>query len=143
MDLFLDTEFTDFQGRLLSVGIIAQDGSEFYKVLDNITGCSAWVRKNVVPVLGKEPEPLEDIQFALENWLLQYDTITIIADWPEDIAHFCNLLITEPGMRIDTPPLTMVVDRRLSSAKSQIPHNALADARAIKQSYFQKEQKCQ
>jgi hypothetical protein len=34
-------------------------------------------------------------------------------------------------MRINTPPLTMEIRRDLD-AVSEIPHNALADARAIK-----------
>ena len=50
-------------------------------------------------------------------------------DWPEDIEHFCAALICGPGMRINTPPLTMEIRRDLNGA-SQLPHNALADAKA-------------
>ena len=30
----------------------------------------------------------------------------IVADWPEDIAQFCNLLMTGPGEMVPVPPLT-------------------------------------
>lgn len=59
-----------------------------------------------------------------------------IADWPEDVAHFCNFLITGPGTRIDTPPLTFEVRRDLD-AVSKIPHNALEDARAMRLKYLE------
>ena len=50
---------------------------------------------------------------------------------PEDIAHFCQSLIVGPGARINTPHLTMEIRRDLD-AVSEIPHNALSDARAIR-----------
>jgi hypothetical protein len=61
---------------------------------------------------------------------MRCDTIHIIADWPEDISHFCNALLTGPGTRLNTPRLTMEVRRDLHG-DSKIPHNALEDARAI------------
>ena len=61
---------------------------------------------------------------------MRFDTIHIIADWPEDISHFCNALLTGPGTRLNAPRLTMEVCRDLHG-DSKIPHNALEDARAI------------
>ena len=70
------------------------------------------------------------MQCSLRLWLAQFDAVHIVADWPEDIAHFCKALITGPGYRLDTPPLTMEVLR--IDAGSELPHNALADARGIR-----------
>ena len=76
------------------------------------------------------PIPYRDMQHSLELWLSQFDSVHVIADWPEDIQHFCNALIIGAGMRINTPPLTMEVLR--IDAESTLPHNALHDARGIR-----------
>ena len=59
-----------------------------------------------------------------------FDDIHIIADWPEDIAHFCAALIVGPGERINTPLLMMSVVR--IEGVSKIPHNALEDAKGLR-----------
>lgn len=130
MNLYIDTEFNGFGGELISMALVSECGKEFYEVLpcDNPVD---WVAENVMPILGKEPITLEWLQIRLQGWLHQFSTIHVIADWPEDIQHFCKALICGPGMRIDTPPLTMEVRRDLDST-SEIPHNALADARGIR-----------
>ena len=129
MRLFLDCEYNDFKGALISMALVSEDGREWYASL----GCehpSEWVAKNVMPILGIDPMPLVHFQISLRQWLAQFESIHVVADWPEDIAHFCNALITSPGYRLDTPPLTMEVLR--IDAGSELPHNALADARGIR-----------
>lgn len=140
MKLFLDCEFTSFKGELISIGLVTDDGQEFYEVIDYINPCQ-WVEQNVVPVLLKIPRPRIHVQKLLQDFLMQFETIEIIADWPEDISFFCNLLITGAGLRINTPPLTIQVIREINSDKSRMPHNALADARAIKESYYSRGKK--
>ena len=130
MKLFIDTEFNEFRGKLISMAIVDEDGDYFYESL----GCDnpgAWVAEHVMPIIDKQPISREEMQKRLWMFLSQYDAIHVIADWPEDIQHFCELLITGPGTRIDTPPLTMEVRRDLDCA-SLMPHNALEDARAIR-----------
>ena len=130
MIIAIDTEFNDFQGELISMGLVAEDGKEFYEVL----GChdpSPWVRKNVISVLNKAPVTRSVFQRRLGEYLLKFKCIELIADWPEDIAHFCQSLITGPGMALCHPPLEIKIMRGLSSEGSIIPHNALEDARAI------------
>lgn len=128
MHIWIDTEFNEFKGQLISLALVASDGREFYEVVpcDNP---GPWVATNVTPILGKAAIPYQLMQQRLQGWLMQFDTIHIIADWPEDIEHFCAALICGPGMRINTPPLTMEIRRDLNGA-SQLPHNALADAKA-------------
>ena len=130
MNIYIDTEFNDFGGDLISLAMVDEVGREFYAVL-SCPNPTPWVRDNVIPVLGQRPASLRMLQARMEAWLATYPRVHIVADWPEDIAHFCRALITGPGMRIDTPPLTLEVRRDLSSEQSAIPHNALEDARAI------------
>ncbi len=135
MKIFIDCEFNDFQGELISMALVDETGREFYESL----GCenpSTWVAENVMPHLGRTSTTMAALQFHLQWFLRCYDQVHIIADWPEDIKHFCDALITGPGMRIDTPPLTMEVRRDLD-AVSAIPHNALEDAKAIRLKYLE------
>ncbi len=135
MKLYLDCEFTDFEGELISSGIVSQEGQEFYEVIE-YPEPSEWVKENVVPILLKTPMPRIKVQKRLQDYLMQFHEIEVIADWPEDISFFCNLLIIGGGVRINTPPLTMQVIREINSDASRLQHNALADARAIKESYM-------
>ncbi len=128
----IDGEWNSFGGELISLALVSEDGREFYGVL----GCEnpePWVAENVIPKLYAEPIPLILLQSELTAYLFQFDAVHIVADWPEDIEHFCRLLIVGPGMRINTPPLTMEIVR--VDTVSEDPHNALADARALRD-YF-------
>jgi len=129
MRLWIDCEFNEFKGDLISMALVAEDGDEFYQVL-HCENPGAWVAQNVMPILGKAPVGMGEFQVRLRAFLGQYPSIHVIADWPEDIKHFCDALITGPGYRLDTPPLTMEVVR--IDADSELPHNALADARGIR-----------
>lgn len=146
MRIWIDTEFNGFEGDLISLALVDELSRSFYRYMP-CHAPTSWVAQNVLPVLGTyRPEPvgtqpalvhpsnfwsLRRIQFALQQWLEAYDSVHIVADWPEDIAQFCRVLITGPGLRIETPPLTMEVRRDLD-AESVVPHNALEDARAMR-----------
>ncbi len=128
MRLFIDCEWND--GDLISVALVDEVWRAWYASL----GCekpNEWVAANVMPKVGIPSISLAEMQRQLAEFLSVYITVHIVADWPEDIAQFCNLLITGPGKRIDTPPLTLEVLRDLGDAESQNPHNALSDAYAI------------
>lgn len=126
MNIFIDCEFNEFKGNLISMALVADDGQEFYEALpcDNP---GRWVAEHVMPIINQEPVPMAVFQTRLQKFLLQYETVHIIADWPEDLKHFCEALISGPGERLNTPPLTMEILR--FDAESDLPHNALADAR--------------
>lgn len=137
MRLFIDTEFNEYKGELISIALVDENGEEFYQSV----GCEnpgSWVAEHVMPIIGIPASSLNAVQYKLAKFLKDYSNIHIIADWPEDIQHFCNLLITGPGERINTPPLTMEVLRDLDDVQSAIPHNALEDAKAIRLSYIGK-----
>lgn len=136
MILFLDCEFNEFKGELISMALVDGYGTFWYEVLpcENPGG---WVAEHVIPALNKTPISLAKMQESLQEFLSQYDQIHVLADWPDDIKHFCELLITGPGTRIDTPKLTMEIRRDLDTDGSSIPHNALADALALRKMYMQ------
>lgn len=135
MKIFIDCEFNEFRGELISMALVDENGREFYQSV----GCvnpGAWVAEHVMPIIGIDSVSMQHLQARLCDWLYDYDSIHVIADWPEDIEHFCRSLIIEPGRRISTPPLTMEVRRDLD-ALSAIPHNALEDAKAIRLKYIE------
>lgn len=137
MNLFIDTEFNGFGGELLSLAVCDEYGRSWYEAI-TVADLQPhpWVAANVLPVLMKRPIRRGLAQRQLQAWLMAYDRIHVIADWPEDIAHFCQFLITGPGERLNTPPLTLEVRRDIDSSGSRIPHNALADAEAIRRAHL-------
>ena len=143
MRYFLDTEFDGFGGALISLALVPEDGSEeFYVVLDQ-PASDPWVERNVVPYLDHVPDGLRAPRLdraaashALTQWLAHDDGAEIIADWPEDLAHFANLLVTGPGRmgQIHGLVLRFVPLAGFSTAaNSAVPHNALHDARALRE----------
>ena len=101
-----------------------------------------WVQQHVVPFLDMVPEQLScprlakpDAVHALERYLRHDDQPVIHADWPEDIAQFCNLMVTGPGDMIDVRELSfhlVPMSNFSTAANSKVPHNALHDARALR-----------
>jgi hypothetical protein len=129
-NIYIDTEFNSYKGDLISIGLVVKDGKQFYVSL----GCDnphPWVSAHVMPVLLADKTDKKTAQLLMQEWLKQFEAIHIVADWPEDIQHFCEFLITGPGERLATPPLTMEIDSSLNSKSSKVPHNALEDAKAI------------
>lgn len=130
--IFLDCEWNDFKGELISIALVTDSDLEFYEVVE-FKKPSEWVSKNVIPVLGKESISYSTMQDRLQKWLSQFDELHIVSDWPEDIKHFCDALIIGPGEMINVPNLCFTLIDGNINYKSEVPHNALADARAIKQ----------
>lgn len=130
MKLVIDCEYNEDQ--LISMALVPQSGVEpFYEVVAHTNYTNPWVAENVIPILHKEAVSKAVFTERLTTYLNQFSYIYLIADWPEDIAFFCRALITGPGERINTPPLTLTIRRDLDAAVSAIPHNALADAEGI------------
>lgn len=134
MKLFIDTEFNGFGGDLLSMGIVAADGQEFYGAIRFNGEYDPWVKQNVVPYLGVT-SAYERFQSKLKDFLGQYSEITVIADWPDDLRYFCQALITRPGEMMPLPSFKCEMIREIYSSDSEKPHHALYDARAIKAVY--------
>ena len=85
-------------------------------------------------MVGIQPVTLKALQASLRIFLSKFKHVTIVADWPTDIEHFCRLLSLQPfdGQIVKTPPITFELKTHLNGeGKSEVPHNALEDAKAI------------
>lgn len=130
MNIYLDCEFNGFGGELISMALVSADGQEWYQVLP-CNNPVAWVQEHVIPCLDKTAVTRHEFQHSIAQFLCRFQSIHIIADWPEDIIHFCNILILSPGRSINTPPLTMELIHVKKIAVEK-PHNALNDARGLR-----------
>ena len=143
MRYFLDCEYNGFGGELLSLALVPEDGGEeFYAVLRATETLNDWVQRNVAPYfdhvpVGLQGQPLEREQAAilLAAWLTGLPEVELVADWPDDIAHFCKLITIGPGRMVPLPPLTfrlVTLPGFSTAANSDVPHNALHDARSLR-----------
>lgn len=142
MRYFLDTEFNGFGGSLISLALVPEDGSEFYLTLLCSEPPLEWVDRHVMPYLDSVPIGLRSDRVdrhsaaeAVANYLAMDPEPEIIADWPEDIAQFCSLLMTGPGRMVAVPPIRfelVPMPGFSTAANSEVPHNALHDARALR-----------
>ena len=143
MRYFLDTEFNGFGGALISLALVPEFGDqELYAVVQLEEPPHGWVERNVMPYLGCVPpgidaKPVSRAEAASEiaRYLAADGEPVIVADWPDDIAYFCHLLVTKAG---DMAPVGSLRFEFVSSpgfstaAISKVPHNALHDARALR-----------
>ena len=142
MRYFLDTEYNGWGGALLSLALVPDDGEELYLTLDWDGTLEEWVEWNVVPYLDMVPEGLVsprvsrgDAARAVTHYLAGDPDPLIVADWPEDIALFNALLVTGPGVMAEVPRLRfqfVSLSGFSTAANSNVPHNALHDARALR-----------
>lgn len=149
---FLDTEFNGFGGELISLALVPEHGDqEFYAVLPLPEALHPWVERHVVPYLHNVPPALDErmsrdhAALAAGAFLSRDRDAVIVADWPEDIALLCRLLA--PGAReiAVTGNLTFhyVHSPGFSTAvNSKVPHNALHDARALREFILHEESYC-
>ena len=143
MRYFLDTEYNGFGGALLSLALVPEDGGEeFYVTLACDVPLDPWVERHVIPYLDTVPEGLKGPRLArraaaqaLAHWLAHDEAPDIIADWPEDLSQIAMLLVVGPGQMITVPALTLrfiPLQGFSTAANSAVPHNALHDARALR-----------
>ncbi len=142
MRYFLDTEYNGWGGALLSLALVPEDGEELYLTLGWNGVLEEWVERNVVPYLDMVPDNLKsprmsraDAARMLAHYLAGDRDPLIIADWPEDIALLNALLVTAPGAMAEVPALTfqfVPLSGFSTAANSKVPHNALHDARALR-----------
>ena len=145
MRYFLDTEYNAIGGALLSLALVPDDGDELYLTLKCTEPLVDWVERHVAPYLDSVPAQLacprleqREAAQALEHYLRHDEDPVIVADWPEDVAQMCNLMVTGPGDMIDVRHLTfrlLPLSNFSTAENSRVPHNALHDARALRDHY--------
>jgi len=139
---FLDTEFTSFEDcHLISVGIVSEDGREFYGERTDFQQASSsdFVRKVVLPQLGRFPGrsmPFEQLRDELKAWLQAVPIKpkpVLCYDYQGDYDLFCLLVggglphgwrHENVAQRIDAARLAAYVSEHGGE------HHALHDARA-------------
>lgn len=151
MRFFLDTEFSERRGsmELISIGIVAEDGREFYSVSSEFdpSKVNDWVRDNVLPKL---PESKDRLSYReLGKRIKEF----VGSDVPEFWAYYADydwvLFCWCFGAMIDLPqgwPMfcmdfkQFMIDRGLS--KRDLPeqdksteHDALVDARWLRDAW--------
>lgn len=150
MRFFLDTEFSERRGsmKLISIGIVSEDGREFYAVSSEFDEgeCNDWVRENVLP---KIPEPKDRMRLdEIAKRVREF-----VGNDPEFWGYYADydwvLLCWLFGAMVDLPPTwpmfcmdfkQRMVERCIS--KDILPkqdesskHDALADARWLRDAW--------
>jgi hypothetical protein len=151
MRCFLDMEWNDWQGEDISLALVSERYGDDPLYLWNTPTKepSAWVAEHVMRRLhagttAGVPEVTRlrwgAVASAWVNRIHQKynEPVTIVADWPDDIARFCRCLIVGPGTMVTVPPLTFELAQGLpgTAQTSRYPHNALYDAVALRDAYL-------
>jgi hypothetical protein len=158
LDVFFDAEFSGLpdnknQPYLISVGCVAQDGSEFYAELSNTYHeglCSAWVLLNVLPLLqGGECRMAEaELAVRLKDWIegltdkevifrsdcprIDYPFLeqlfSFFGCWPKNLHRRCGVISFENDNLQKRFDAALNEYWREHSARR---HHALVDARSL------------
>lgn len=166
MRYFFDTEFLE-DGRtieLISIGIVAEDGREYYAEADlslpvylRVTE-HKWLMANVWPHLTHYPKPLTQIAEEVRTFITgnrpefwaymgAYDWVVLnqlygsMVEHPTKWQYYCN--------DVAQLALYLGVNHRLLPSQTTTEHNALADARWTRDCYYhlvkwkeERDQKC-
>lgn len=155
---FVDTEFNFDAERHtvdpISVGIVAEDGREFFAVSSeyNRRRLSPWLRANVVAKLpDPNPDPYDSPRLRMEAmaWMKLRDIHAKLLDFigsdiPEfwgDYAAFDYVVLNIIMGGFDNWPqgwpmhVNDLQQDAIPSIESKVPHHALHDARAVRDAY--------
>lgn len=142
---FLDTEFNGFGGDLISLALAPEDGAPVYLALPDEAlaemQIDPWVARHVLPVLatpGASPERLDRQRWGrrLASYFKGVDHVEFVADWPDDIRYLMQAITLKPGMVIELPEFSISCVHAASwpnQLQGAVRHNALWDARALRQ----------
>lgn len=151
MKYFLDTEFIDKPNTidLISIGIVAEDGREYYAISTEFDRLRAglWVEKNVIALLPPIEDPAwknrmqiakeildfvgDDLDAKFVGYYSSFDWVVFcwlfgpMIDLPRHFPQFCR----------DLKQLLVQYGNPRSPIDKGEKHNALADARWIKKTY--------
>ncbi len=141
MRYFLDCEFNGFDGPLISIALVpeVEGHGTFYAVL-SCHRPQRWVEAHVMPKLGAAAQSRADVVAGLSAYLAADPEPVLVADWPEDIAHAAAMLVHKgrrmvPHVRFDLINLPGFD----TATTSTLPHNALADAHALRREVLARE----
>lgn len=146
---FFDTEFIE-DGKtidLLSIGVVAEDGTEFYRENGeaDLSRAAPWVQTNVLPYLhgrgvrrwriasdlikfvNADDDPPEFwAYYADYDWVVLCQLFGTMVDLPAGWPMFC-MDLKQLAVSLGDPPLP---------AQTSTEHHALADARWVRDTYL-------
>ena len=135
MRYFLDAEYNGFGGELISLALVPEDATlaPFYAAI----ACpepTPWVAEHVLPVLAATLVTRAEMADLFADYLTDDPDPLLVADWPEDIAHAARLLVVGPGQMkpIRSLRFELIDPALMDRAPNAAPHNALSDARALR-----------
>ena len=153
MRVYLDTEFTHFtHPNLISIGLVADNGREFYAVLKNfpLNKCSVFVREVVLPIIEHWPSTTlyrSGLRQSLKQWLNEAaEPLEIVCDFATDADLLIELIdgytahvlraFNITGVTVlsaaQCEQITDAVDSYFSAPRDWPRHHALEDARALR-----------
>ena len=153
MRVYLDTEFTQVtQPELISIGLAADDGREFYAVMKSfpLQQCSAFVREVVLPIIEHWPNATLDrreLRQSLRQWLNESaEPLEIVCDFAIDAELLGELIDSDSDSALRTFSIASItvlstaqceqiaaaVDRYFTEPRQWPRHHALEDARALR-----------
>lgn len=150
MKLWIDTEFNEFGGELISLSLVNEQNMSLYITYKMNDTPGPWVAQHVMPILKSVPTPFpgyayydqthDDAAHLIAQFInAQPGLPHIIADWPADIEYFCGALVVGPGQTVNIRRFITEVNRDLNynstEVKGAIAHNAFWDAKCIKVIY--------
>lgn len=140
MRYFLDTEFDGYQGPLMSLALVREDGASVYVIRD-FEPMDMWVRQNVRPIMFDCPvhalvstDP-KALAMRVADFLSGDLDPVILTDWPADIRYLCELVEFPGGEMAPIPSLKFElhrVDAYPTTLKGAVQHNAWWDAMALR-----------
>lgn len=141
MHIFIDTEFNEFGGQLISMALVKYNGESLYFELPEPEVWGKWVEKHVKPKLlgGTAVLTLSEAQTAIQKFLSDVEWPSIMSDHPADIVHFCKIIDLNYGNYIGTKRGYQFTILPELKSYPDMPHNALSDALALRQAYIEQQ----
>ena len=154
--IFLDTEFTSLNpyiGEILSIGMVKENGEEFYIELECMAEPSDWVKENILSTLTDAKIPREEAKIriidfvghdepVMVSYVSQYDTIYFykLFEGPETPffwlpIDFASILFVRGYSPEDCIPGGRLYKDLDIDAQSYHQHHALDDARLLRETY--------
>ncbi|WP_340645440.1 3'-5' exoribonuclease [Phenylobacterium sp.] len=148
MKYWLDTEFIErpFGLDLISIGIVCEDGREFYAESSEVdwSRASHWIVDNVRPQLTGGGETLENISYGIRRFM-ETDQAPVLWGYfaAFDWVAFCGLFGSLSELPFDFPQVCLDVRQwQIELGEPQLPpqndskHHALSDARWTREAWW-------
>lgn len=153
MHIFFDTEFTQLshEAKLISVGLVSEDGREFYAELADtwdLNDCSEFVKCEVLPHLegGNSLMTLAELCLNMGNWLESFEIpVSLVTDAPTWDWPWIDYIFDEKNLlpaNLQATPVAFFpkkLDAQLLRHHCHFrSHNALDDAKILRLLWFER-----